>query len=93
MESEARGGIRGRGHFPARIVTVNGDGVVRVWDARTGADLLTLEGNTERATTVEWSPDGSRIMAQSMWTVWIWDASPNGPEFLPKPLAPIPRAK
>ena len=75
------------------IASAADDRTVKLWDAKTGADLLTLDGPMEPVSSVSWSPDGQRIMAVGKQKVWVWDARPMGPEFLPKPLAPMPRAK
>jgi WD40 repeat protein len=38
---------------------------VKVWDAATGQDLLSLKGHTEAVTSVAYSPDGKRIASGS----------------------------
>lgn len=45
-----------------RIVTGSGDGVARIWDARTGAELVQFVGHGESVNAVAWSPDGKRIV-------------------------------
>src|SRR5262249_5414105 len=48
---------------------------VKVWDAQTGQELLTLKGHTEGVSSVAFSPDGSRIASGSHdQTVKVWDA-------------------
>jgi hypothetical protein len=42
-----------------------GPGEVKVWDARTGQELLSLKGHTKGVTAVAYSPDGSRIASAS----------------------------
>ena len=37
------------------------DDTVKVWDAQTGQELLTLKGHTERVCGVAFSPDGNRL--------------------------------
>jgi WD40 repeat protein len=49
----------------SRIASGSDDSTVHVWDSRTGAVLSTLEGHSDRVTTVSWSPDGSRIASRS----------------------------
>jgi WD40 repeat protein/tRNA A-37 threonylcarbamoyl transferase component Bud32 len=49
-------------------------GTARVWDARTGDELLSLKGHTETVTSVCFSPDGQRL-ATASWdnTAKVWD--------------------
>ena len=58
-----------------RIVSGSGDKTVKVWDARTGQELLSLKGHTSVVCAVAFSPDGTRIVSGS-WdkTVKVWDA-------------------
>ena len=44
-----------------RIVSGSEDKTLKVWDARTGQDLLTLKGHTGSVSSVAYSPDGSQI--------------------------------
>ncbi len=62
-----------------RIVSSGGYGHgvhVKVWDAATGADIMTLRGHTQPVASVGYSPDGRRIISGS-WdgTAILWDAS------------------
>ncbi|KAG8722960.1 hypothetical protein FRC09_005362 [Ceratobasidium sp. 395] len=58
-----------------RIASACGDGLARVWDAETGAALLSLEGHTDGVLCVAYSPDGQRIATGSSdCTVRIWDS-------------------
>ena len=56
----------------SRIVTGSGGGV-RVWDAVTGEELLSLERSSQ-VELVAWSPDGRRIVTASGGGVRVWDA-------------------
>jgi WD40 repeat protein len=58
------------------------DNAVRVWDAATGKELLTLQGHAKRVTSVAFSPDGQRLASGSGdQTVRIWDTA-TGKELL-----------
>ena len=51
------------------------DGVVRVWDASTGACLQTLEGPGDAVEWVRWHPRGAVLLAGSAdCSVWMWAA-------------------
>lgn len=76
-----------------RIVTGSWDKTAKMWDAKTGAEGLTLKGHTDRVTSVAFSQDGWRIVTGSCdGTARIYDASPLNRKFLPRALAPAPRA-
>jgi dipeptidyl aminopeptidase/acylaminoacyl peptidase len=48
---------------------------VKLWDARTGQETLTLKGHTREVTSVAFSPDGARLASGSADnTVKLWDA-------------------
>ncbi len=55
---------------------------MKVWDAASGQETLTLKGHTDVVTSVAFSPDGKRIVSGS-WdqTVKVWDAA-SGQETL-----------
>jgi WD40 repeat protein len=58
-----------------RIVTGNGDGTARVWDATNGRELLILKGHTGPVLRVAVTSDGQRIVSGSQdGTARIWDA-------------------
>jgi WD40 repeat protein len=51
--------------------------MVKVWDAETGQELLTLEGHGGGSNGVAFSPDGQRLAAGTAdGTVKIYDATP-----------------
>jgi dipeptidyl aminopeptidase/acylaminoacyl peptidase len=71
-----------------RIASGSTDGTVKVWDAASGQDLLTLKGHTRAVWSVSFSPDGKRIASGSggflrptPGEVKVWDAA-SGQELL-----------
>src|SRR5262249_30285003 len=61
-----------------RLASGSQDNTLKVWDAGSGQDLLTLEGHTDWVSDVAYSPDGSRIASGSSdRTLKVWDAA-NG---------------
>ncbi len=58
-----------------RIATASSDKSVKVWNAATGEQLLSLEGHGDTVWSLEFSPDGRRI-ATASWDgqVRAWDA-------------------
>ena len=61
-----------------RLATGSGNGVVRVWDAKTG-DLIArvddLKHNSARVANVAFSADGRYLSSSSRTTVGTWDLS------------------
>jgi WD40 repeat protein len=58
-----------------RIFTGGDDGTVRVWDAETGVEKLTLKGHTGPVTSVAISGNGKRLISGGDdGTVRVWDA-------------------
>ena len=83
------GRLAGRGSVPRRhqetehpldgshIVTASGDGTAKVWDARTGTEVLSLKGHGDMVMSASFSPDRSRIVTASAdGTARVWDARP-----------------
>jgi WD40 repeat protein len=59
-----------------RLPSASPDGTVKLWDARNGEELLTVEGHTDYQNGVAFSPDGHRLAAGSNdGTVKIGDAT------------------
>jgi WD40 repeat protein len=52
----------------------NEDHVVRIWDAKTGRELLDLESHTKPVRAIAFSPDGQRLVSASdgirLWRIW-----------------------
>ncbi len=70
----------------SRIFTTHtdfaGGYTAKVWDARSGAELLSLKGHTDSIRWVVLSPDGSRIFTGSQdGSMKVWDAK-SGAELL-----------
>jgi WD40 repeat protein len=58
-----------------RFVTGSSDKTVRIWEAETGFETLSLKGHTSVVTGVAVSRDGKRIISgNTQGFVLIWDA-------------------
>src|SRR5262249_48146488 len=61
------------------------DGVVRLWDATTGAEVRKFHGHEAPVNAVSFTPDGTALVsAGSDRTVRVWDIA-TGKERLPSP--------
>jgi WD40 repeat protein len=56
-----------------RAVSASSDGTLRVWDLRSGACSLTLEGHTDWVHAVALTVDGRAVSASSDRTLRVWD--------------------
>lgn len=57
------------------IVSGSGDGTIKVWDAETGAETLTLQGHTDWVWSVAFDEDCKFITSKSDdQTIKVWDA-------------------
>ena len=67
---------------PSRVATSGEDGTARIWDSKTGKELLTLRGHTRHVCSVVFSPDARRVATGSRDnTAKVWDAQ-TGKELL-----------
>jgi WD40 repeat protein len=58
-----------------RIATASEDGTARIWDVKTGADLLTLSGHKGQVVYAAWSSDDTRLVTTGKDEIAIvWDA-------------------
>ena len=57
------------------LVVGNLDGILELWDVRTGGLLSTHTGHTRWANVLKFSPDGRTLVSSSFWdgTILIWD--------------------
>jgi WD40 repeat protein len=59
-----------------RLATGSNDDTVKLWDAATGQELLTLKGHSNSIFSVAFSPDSKRLATRSEdGTVKLWDAA------------------
>jgi WD40 repeat protein len=57
-------------------VSGSDDNTLKVWDAQTGQETLSLKGHSNWVTSVSFSPDGKRIVSGSAdKTLKVWDIS------------------
>lgn len=57
-----------------RLVSGSGDKTVKVWDATTGQEVMTLTGHTGGIYKVSFNHDGTRIVSASKEVI-VWDAA------------------
>ena len=64
-----------------QLASADHEGTVKVWDAASGREMLTLIENAYVVSTVVYSPDGMRLAAAGSYgTVQVLDARPWTPE-------------
>ncbi|MBX9582655.1 MAG: WD40 repeat domain-containing protein, partial [Gemmataceae bacterium] len=60
------------------VASAGADGVVRVWDVPTRAEVRGLRGHPDWATAVAFAPDGRRLVASGAdGTVRVWELAPQ----------------
>ena len=57
------------------LVAGNWDGILELWDVRTGGLLSTHTGHTRWVNVLKFSPDGRTLVSSSFWdgTILLWD--------------------
>ncbi|HJZ49835.1 MAG TPA: protein kinase, partial [Roseiflexaceae bacterium] len=62
-----------------RALSGGADGMLRVWDVGTGAELRALKGHAGSVWSVAWSPDGTHALSGGAdGTVRVWDVGNGG---------------
>ena len=62
--------------FRSRLLSGSDDGNLKLWDANTGRELLSLSGHASSVRRCAWSPDGSCLLSGSLDnTLKLWDAN------------------
>ncbi|MBA4192459.1 MAG: hypothetical protein C0467_31205 [Planctomycetaceae bacterium] len=80
-----------------RLATADSDAVVKIWDRRTGTELLTLQASKLSTQKIAFSPDGRWLVAQNASILGrfdIWDATPMNtdagrPQAAPRAMLPF----
>jgi WD40 repeat protein/serine/threonine protein kinase len=65
----------------ARLASAGDDGTVRIWDTRTGDQLLTLRGHKDKVQSVSFGPGGRYLISADPQELIVWDASGQGSEY------------
>jgi WD40 repeat protein len=66
------------------VLTGSQDNTVKLWDAHTGKEILSLVGHTQEVTSVAFSPDGRLALSSSrdgtaiVWLAVDWRQESNG---------------
>ena len=68
-----------------RIVSGSADSTVKIWDAQTGQETLSLKGHLGKVTNVAFAADGKQIVSGSGGsTVMVWDTMKGQETFILK---------
>jgi WD40 repeat protein len=63
-----------------RLATASHDRTVKLWDAATGQEILTLKGHAGEVAALAFSRDGLHLASAGMdHMIRIWDAAPLAP--------------
>ena len=74
----------------SRVVTGGSDGTARVWTNEINTRSVVLNGQEGDIITVQFSPDGERVLTASRFSVRLWHADGTGvPVVLPGPKSDI----
>jgi len=58
-----------------KIASGSDDSSIKIWQAETGQELMTLKGHLGMITALAWTPDGRKLATGGTdWTVKIWDS-------------------
>jgi WD40 repeat protein len=58
------------------VASSSNDGAVKLWDADTGEEVLSLPPIGRPMNGVAFSPDGHRLACVAQESLWIYDAAP-----------------
>ncbi len=58
-----------------KLASANADYSVRIWDAKNGKLINSLQGHTDQVWAVTWSPDGTKLASAANDAVLIWDGT------------------
>jgi WD40 repeat protein len=79
LAGHEKGEIRGVAFTPGgrRLASCSTDGTIKIWNVRTGAELLTLPGRHTPLTAIAFSEDGNLLASCGHdGVVRIWDGTP-----------------
>ena len=76
----------------ARILTGSDDNTARIWDAKSGAELVELKGHGFPVTSLAVTPDGARVVTASRnGAAWIGELFPTGQSLIDQAKTIAPR--